>query len=296
MLTGKPFFMVGIDVSGCVYDIRINVITVLASLDGLPVTVNLPVNESMITGRNRLSVILHPLPGEEEISGSAEVTATLLNRQSGTPRESNLRVADIRYRHGPTEPEDRVKESSPEGAVDSTGGFAESPFGDVTVGAVETIASPDGKQVIVQREIELDTSLPRWSWTDSDLIPATDETRNELVQEYLRIRDMLKAGNVSGMLAPLFSERTRELATAYYTPETEMAPSDLEEIGGDPDYEISDMYEDRALFRVLGEGKLAKLLFWNGAPLIGFNHKTEEMSRDFDITFRKSGESWIITR
>jgi hypothetical protein len=37
-------------------------------------------------------------------------------------------------------------------------------------------------------------------------------------------------------------------------------------------------------------------IYWNGMPLINFNHKTEEMSKNFEIMFRKSGGDWIITR
>ncbi len=296
MLTGKPYFMVGIKVSGCLYDIRINDVTVTEEIRGLPMSADLPVNQFMLSGKNLLSMHLRPIGEETELSPSAEVSASLLIRQSGTPRESNQTIASLRYRAGREELEDRIAGSTPTGKKDSTNGFLSSDTGDVNVDSIESLSTPDGKGVIIRREIELTTSIPRWAWLDSDDIPETEETRKELSLQYQKIWDLLKSGNVQGKLPPLFAERTKELATAFYSSEPEMAPNGLEEVVANQEYEIADMYLDHALFRILGKGKLARFLFWNGMPLINFNHKTEEMSKNFEIMFRKSGGDWIITR
>ena len=75
-----------------------------------------------------------------------------------------------------------------------------------------------------------------------------------------------------------------------------MAPTGLVKTAGSAEYEIVPMYLNHAKFKVFAGGRLTKLLFWYGGALFNFNHKTEKRSNFFDITFRRSGDTWIITR
>ena len=77
-------FTVGLDLSGCSYDARINDVSVMEGR--FPVVVDLPVNEWVIPGDNRLSLRLTPMPGQTEIGESAKAEIRLQMRPKGCPR------------------------------------------------------------------------------------------------------------------------------------------------------------------------------------------------------------------
>lgn len=297
MLQGKPFFMLGINISGCAYDIRINDVTIMDDKKGFPISVDMPINEWIIPGENQLSIHIRPTGNEAEISTIAEGSATLLVRQSGTPVELNLPISRLAYSHNGIDDKSKIVNSTSSGKYDSSNKFTSSAEGDVIVGESAVKVSDDKKVVIITQSIELYSSLPKWAWTDSDIISNTEDTREQLIKEYQRIWNSLNSKNVKGKIIPQFAERTKELAQGYYVDEIKMIPTDLEKSPFNSELELIDLYEGRSYLKISANGRLATLLHdWNDDAMIVYNIPEKNMMETYDITFRKSGDKWIITR
>lgn len=297
MLQGKPFFMIGINISGCAYDVRINDVTIMDDKKGFPVSVDMPVNEWIVSGKNQLSIHIRPIGHDTDISTIAEGSATLLVRQSGTPIELNQPISRLAYSHSGVDEKSKIINSTTPGKYDSNNKFISSAEGDVIVGEVAIKISADEKEVIITQDVEFYSSLPKWAWTDSDIIPNTEDTRKQLIKEYQQIWNLLNSKDVKEKIIPQFTERTKELAQGYYVGEIEMVPMDLEKSPFNPELELAALYEDRSYLKISANGRLATLLHdWNDDAMIIYRIPEKNMMETYDITFRKSGAKWIITR
>ncbi len=275
----KPHFTLGVDLSGCSHDARINDVSII---DGdFPVVVDVPVNEWVIPGENQLSIRLAPLPGETVLGESAKVEIRLQMRPKGAPRSEDRVLATVRFGGGSTDKED---------------GSAGSASGDGLVGSVRIEETPGQPGIWVHGTVAMSESLPRWAWLDGDVLPDTKGTQEAVEAQYQELWDMLATAPTEEQVLPLFAERSRELAIAYGVPEAKMAPTGLVKTAGSEEFEIVPMYLEHAKFKLFAGGRLAKIFFWSGGALFNFNHKTEKLSKQFDVTFRRSGGEWIITR
>ncbi|MFP2907949.1 hypothetical protein ACLESD_23440 [Pyxidicoccus sp. 3LFB2] len=298
MLKDKPYLVVEVNMSGCVYDVRLNDVSLVSDERGVPVVADIPVNPWARAGENILSMELKPLPQGAADGVAPRCGATLKVHRSGAPAKTAQPIASLRFSGKLQEPAEGLQESSPAGRFADRAGFpADKEEGTVFVGEVLATAPQKGRGAVLRRGITLPVALPRWSWLQSDLIPATSETRQELIAEYQRIWDAANGKKVSQVL-PLFAERNQELAIAFNTTEAEMAQklARLEKASGDPDMALFPLEPEDSELVVFGNGRLAKLTRWDGMPMIGFNFADDSGSESFDIIYRKSGGKWVITR
>ncbi len=336
MLQGKPFFSIKVDISGCRYEVRINDIPVIENSDGLPITTSFPVNEYITNGNNELSIFLMPLFDDAEypynetkgsISAACEAIASLEIKQSGTPNNEKKIISSLTFNGSATHKDLAIQDSFENKTIESNT-FSVSETGDISITkpSIEywdtyknqkTAFTPPKyfnfeqknrisieKGVKINQIINLNTSLPDWKWVSSKIIHNNEETKQSLYNEYLKIQHLILSNEVSKeKLYPLFSERTSELAQAYYISESEMFPSDIIECATNSDkYELLEMnnsynLEENVFLNTYGNGKLASLTIWNNSPRITFNETSEHGgATDFPIMFRKENGKWIITR
>lgn len=298
MLRDTPYLVVQVDMSGCAYDVRLNDVSIVSDERGVPVEAELPVNHWARPGENMLEMVLKPLPEGAPEGLLARCSATLMVRKSGTPAEKSQPIADLRFSGALTEPSAGIKESSPTGRFADRPGFPADPqAGTVLVDEVKVTPPEGDRGTVLSRRITLPVLLPRWVWFQSDPIPNNEQTRQQLIAEYQRIWDAVQQKKVPQVL-PLFTERNKELAAAFYRTEREMAQksAQLEQLSVNPGLSLFPLEPEDSVLVVFGGGRLAKLTRWDGNPMIAFNYTDDSGSETFDIVFRKSGNRWLIIR
>ena len=334
MLQGKPFFSIRADISGCRYEVRINDVPVISDDNGYPVTVNFPVNEYIANGENELSVYLMPLVEDIYEETTTELTkeckgfVALQVRQSGTPDRENQEISRIQF-NGPNDNPAMLAGTTPESKLDSTAGFKVDAGGDVSVAQVKSMVwdfknevvpelnypkylnwpqrnrIPIEKGAVISQTVSLKSGLPDWAWLQSEQFVENESVRTELYQEYLSLQAQLLSDKLSeDALYPHFSERTKELALAYYVTEKSMLPDGILKCALDKKiYEIYrieqpiEKEKESFFLAVQGNGRLAAILNWDGSHRLIFNEVAEDGgSTTFPITFRKENGKWIITR
>ncbi|WNG51837.1 hypothetical protein F0U60_52815 [Archangium minus] len=174
-------------------------------------------------------------------------------------------------------------------------GFPADPqAGTVLVDEVKVTPLEGDRGTRISRRITLPVLLPRWVWFQSDPIPNNEQTRQQLIAEYQRIWDAVQQKKVPQVL-PLFTERNKELAAAFYRSEREMAQKSAQ-LSENPALSRYPLEPEDSVLVVFGGGRLAKLTRWDGNPMIAFNYADGSGSETFDLIFRKSGTRWIIIR
>lgn len=293
MLRDKPYLMVQVKMSGCVYDVRFNDVSLVSDSRGWPLEADIPVNHWAQSGTNVLAMYLKPVPEDPP----TDCSVALMVHKSGSSPKIAQSIADLRFSGALREPSAGFTGSSPAGRLADKTGFPSAPeTGEVLIGEIQVSRTEDGA-VHLSRSITIHPSLPRWAWLQSESIQGNDETRQKLIAEYQRIWDAVQQKKVP-LILPLFAERNKELAAALYRNERDMAQriKRLEEASVDSSLSLYALEPEDAELVVLGDGRLVKLSRWDGLPMIIFNHVDDSGSEAFDIIFRKAGSRWIITR
>lgn len=292
----KPYVSVAVNTSGCAYDIRVNDVSIINDDQGIPVTVDIPVNHWLQLGENELSMYLTPIPSMDAFNEETACSATLLVRESGSSVDANRPIADIKFLGVLANGTTATEGSSPAGRFDPHGDLQPDESGRVVVGEVTVERFGSRAGVVVHRSIGLPLLLPRWNWIDSDVIPENEETKRELVRAYERIWNAANEKNVDSIM-PLFLERSGELAVAFHRSTDEMQRQiGLKDASENPELKLYDLEAEDAELVVFAGGRLAKLTRWDGDQPIVFVYVDESAAECFDVIFRKSGDQWIITR
>ncbi len=334
MLQGKPFFSVKVDISGCRYEVRINDVPFLTNEEGFPITANFPVNEWITRGENELSLYLMPLVEDinktttTELNDKCKASASIQIRQSGTPADSNLPINTIIF-HGSSDKKNfSIAQSTPSSKLNSANNLAESSSGDIIISEtlIETWnindnahpsfdtpkyynydiekRTPIEKGVKVSQKITLNSSIPEWKWLGSEQINPDNKLIAELYQEYRNIQKQFLSKDLNEQsFFTNFTERTTELAQAYYVGENEMIPDGIIKCAKNTKkyetYEFPPEYSSdvNIYLELHGNNRLASLVIHDGDPVIYFNETSEHGgATTFPIYFRKENGKWVITR
>lgn len=258
-LPAQPLLSVRVVNEGCSMEVRVNDIPLLSTPLPNWIEADVPVNASIVSGANRLELVPRPSMMRKNRQAPCAARATLLARSAGAEIASTRPLTEVRW------PED-------------------APVQDPRLRRAAQV-------------VHLAPGLPAWQWLRSESIAADARTRAELTQVYRRFWEAVQRKSVEPLL-PEFAERNRELAAAFYRPEAEMArrSAQLAELSRDPKLELFPLEPEDAELVVFGGGRLAKLTRWDGNPMIGFNYRDGSGSESFDLVFRKSGKTWVLTR
>jgi len=305
ILMNKPYITMHIDINGCTYQVLVNDVPIMSDADGIPVTVDLPVNEWLKSGANSFSLKLGPVKDAKALAQEGQnchAIATLQVREFGASNSSEVLLSKLDYQSTPTllsTIKSSYQSSTEAGkfAIESDK-LTQTEKGNIEIGSVDIqkYKGHYGQGVELKRSISLPLPFPKWAWLSSDKIPDDQQTKAALIQQYKRIWEDIQSKNIKA-IAPLFSERIREYSAAYFQPQSDMnVVKEIENAANNNSLELGAFIPKYEYLHVFGDGRLAKLTTWDGSASIYFNYKNEDMSENFDLIFRKSSDKWIITR
>ncbi len=306
MLLEKPFFTVHLEMQNCPYSLELNGAMVHREKDGLPVTLDIPVNLWMRSGENKLDLLVLTFDGERPVTTETRCDVSLRVRPSGSPAAQALTVSRLVFSGKLASAGTGTEESTPAGSYDSKHQFLASKNGDVTISKTSVVPDPNEKETrLVSQTVVLQTPFPLWAFFNSDTLPDMGHMSEAEIDHYFksiyiyiqRIHDALKSKRVDAIL-PMFEERSRETDLAYYKEPgttTKDLAKELKKAVNDPHLEIFPVTEDTLATLTHENKKLIELSREDDLPAIIFNIKGGG-SESYPITFRRHGDKWIITR
>lgn len=303
ILNEKPVFELRIHSFGTRYDILVN--GIMAHDDGngqSQITMKLPINHWMRSGKNTLELIVYPDNEGISIVEQSEIKAELYVHNTGETEEH--RVGGFVFKGI-----SHLDKASYEGYRLNPETFKRNDEGIIVVSDVTETKDTifDGVYEFSQT-FDIPNNLPLWKFFESDNVPEIeyeDESRRdefwELSREMVKdllvpIQDAILSGRLDSVM-PLFAERNQETDLAFYkepgTTEKELRyafTEDVKELNMRPvtEKKIGYVYEKGL--------KLAGLYGGNRKGAIGGNYKDGGGSLTFPIIFRLQDGKWIITR
>jgi len=306
ILQKQPVFSVKINTFGVKYILKINGITLLreTSSDG-QLTTTLPVNHWMKSGDNTMEVEIRPPAKGALYNPSAKLEFELLINENRTPH-AVFSIANILI-SGSSANDNQTLLSSASGKYDSADNFNPSKNGDVVVSdiLVDKIEKYEGG-LIFKRNLNVISSLPLWSFFNSDDIPDYDSMSDEdyykeldtLLKEYLKVQEAIENNTVSNVI-DMFDERNSETDTAFYLSPGETKQGifeSLEAVANDDGIELLPLTRKKVIFTIEKNRKLVRLSRKGVKAAIALNFKDGSGSQRYEMYFRIEDGKWILTR
>ncbi len=301
----EPFYKAYIKTEGLKYRVVVNGVDIKNDKSRHPLTVEIPVNQFVKTGENKLELQIFPLTKEGDlyISDSASMD---MEFRLYTGLEEYVILSELHYSAKNAEAEKPFDGSSTEGRyalVDNT--LSEDASGEYSVSplAIEVQENKYNK-TYMRQNVTMPTPFPEWKFLTSDPIPdpAQFKTREQMIGGLVgkpyaileTIHTALSKKDIDSIM-PLFKERNDEMDKAfYYKPGTyEKLLRDAFQEEFSKDMILMDMDIDYAKPMVSPGNNIIQL---GSSPMIEFKNKEESVFSSYDIFFRKDGDQWIITR
>jgi hypothetical protein len=276
----RPYFTIQVRAGNCQAEIRINDVPIVGIKDGESLSVEVPVNQWVVTGRDTLSFLLSPLT-DMNFDDIAWCEATLYCRPVGTPRERRVRLGGMIFSG-----EDRKNGT----------GLEQSPDFDIEA---PIIVQAGERPIQAQRLIQLSTPFPGWLWLSSEVIPETPQTKTELYNVYRTFWRHLSDRNIAE-ITNLTSAKVKELAAAYYL-SLEAADDQIEfrQHMENPGVYLQEFpsSEDNLQLEVFGNKRLARLVTKRGNCPIAFVMNDKSLAFYMNMMFCKSvSQGWVQIR
>ena len=305
-LFNKPEFTVSIKSFGTMYLAHVNGVAIHREYDDDgQMSTTFPVNHLMRSGVNTLILeILPPLQGAE-INPHAYIKMELLVK-SHDREENTISITTIDF-EGSLGKDNYVNRSTQSGYIDSKTGKHIKADGDITIHDIHATPILEYTGAIrFERDLDIPSSLPAWSFFSSDDIPNLDsmsdteyyQFMDTLLSEYIKIQNALESDNIDDIL-PMFAERNKELDQAFYYPAGTMETkirSSLSSAASDPNLELIELKRDYVDFTVEDNHKLVSLTRTGNKGAIVFNFKDTRGSQYYNFIFRRKDGAWILTR
>ncbi len=283
MFSKQPIISVKISAYLCKFDLRINDVSVASNNQNFPTEVTIPINHWIQNGNNNIYLI-QDISEQESMEGSS-CEVTLLVKENGTDKSTAKSITNLKLIEG-------VNDSSGESRLDSNT-LRTTEKGNVISNKASFKAEQDS--LVLERVFSLPVNLPKWKWFSSGTIIDNKETRTSLYAEYEKMHKALKNKRLT-YIGQVFNERLIELGAAFYKTPQEMASlSGFQASAIDPELELAPL-DPNIKVEIMGNGKLIKLVRWNGKAQIGFSYIDKSAFVLYDLIYRKSGNQWILTR
>ncbi len=315
ILQKKPVFELKVDVFGTTHYINVNGVTVIFDVgeDG-QTSVVLPVNHWMRSGENIISIDVFPSKQGATLNPNSYVRLALTVHDLSEP-DKVYTIATLNFSGDKDENQSHVGGSSPSGMFASTKEFVADKNGDVQVydGVVVPRKTFEGAS-IVERKINIPSSLPLWAFFGSDEITnyqITCKDNNEyskammpLFTEYKKIYDAFEKKDIEAIL-PMFEERNRETDMAFYrepgTTATRMRESLSETISDmkDNNMELVGLDIQSVDFHLEDNKKVVSLRRegLTHAIILNYINKKKGMGAEiYPMFFRYQNGKYILTR
>jgi len=301
----KPNFTIEFSAKRLGLEIRVNDIPAFSSENTGFMTLEIPVNEYMINGKNSLSIITHPLfddddEQEEDYIPGSSVNVALYIREDDEPTDNRVLIDNVvitpgnAYLQTPNDPV-ALQEGQSNASQDSK-------FNIIKDAKVLDYPLYGNfiKQVITTWAIEdIKSNLPRWQWQDGATIPSSQATYKSLSTAYSKLHTAFMRKDLTSV-KQLSEQRSKELAIAYHLKNTD-AGFDYSALGKHIDHETIKIYEkvflDHTKLEVFGHGKLARIMDGGkNHPVVFSDIKTEQLYQPQFMWYLNKNNEWVLIR
>lgn len=301
----RPFYTIKIDNVNTKVIVNLNGEEIFMTVSYYHTKLELPVNQWITSGENKLEVILTAYEDiNYTISPKAESSISLQVKEFGDFDSKPLTLSQVVYHGGNT------TKSTQEGNYDFNSSIQ---TGTVSVSqlAKSNFSQRQGRKVngltLIQK-INLRTPFPRWKFLNSQNIIEENyydldddayyklrprEDIEALYQIHQEIYDALQKKDIDSII-DLFDERNDEMDIAMYKEKGYFKDRMYKALSKSANDESMEMLKpDRAKdFFYISEG--GKTIYFN--KFILFNKKDGSMNTRYDLLFRKEGNKWVLTR
>ena len=279
VIPDKPVFALQIEMVGRGGHVIFNGVPVFRNYGGLTTSIQVPVTEYVVNGPNNFGFEL--FDDNNKAPADAYVSATLVLRQNGTPKDQGSNVVSIAMT----------------GAVAETLASGYPPEATIggSAGRARFVRNEAKRMLVVTRPWTSTIRLPEWRWNHSELVVDNETTRTELRAAYQALWDAL-AAKQRDVLIRMLDEKASELALAYYISKDDAVK--LIELADKPFEEgwtLKPLEWDKMKLATVGDGRLTSLRYQGGRTPI--NYTDDEHNRNsFDMWWRHEQGRWIIAR
>jgi len=228
MLKEKPYFTWRIENGGVRVQAKLNGIILEESPRGTKVSYDMPVNEYMFAGKNRLSMTVYPFKGGD--FRDSKVSLSLYVNNNDAPESEKVLLGHICFNAGDYREGDGKAASRKGTVLNSINGFTEDKKGDVIISEAKLEEAPVRTGALyIYQDIELETPFPKWGFLDAEPYDFPDKWSDYVANiavyqksltrpvyaAHLEIYEALKNIDIEKFL-DFFDERNTEQDIAMY--------------------------------------------------------------------------------
>ena len=245
--SSTPYFGVDIDLHNVAVDIRVNDIPVYFDEKKGQLTVEVPAPDSIIDGKNTLSLSTgFPYDGANMASSYEEgaYASAILFRQNGDSAKESLASVTVKF-------------SSDGIEVVETENYKDNKK------STPDVIISDGGVALITESVEIKSPFPRWAWQDGKLIENNQSNYDSLLETYQDIHSTMVAKD-NEKLFSMYSQRAKEIAAAYSLAD-ENEGHEKVSTGKDMFNDKLSLYQFRTDYKdirldVYADGKMARIL------------------------------------
>ncbi len=303
----KPFYKAYFKAEGVVFGVVVNGVEVYFGSNAAPVTLEIPINQYVRNGKNKLELQLHTYEQNNQLSISESAFIELEYRLYPKSSSGDYVVLNqLKYSAQAEKSNDPFAGSSKEGHYAlKNDELVPSGSGEIVVSSLNHVVDKNEYDAnYISHDVHMPAPFPEWAFLNGDAIPDPKQfkTMDELVpgligapfKELEIIHASLSKQDIDSIM-PMFKERNDEMDTAYYYKPGTYEGLLREALQGEFDNGlILDELDINIAKPMVSPGK--NIIQLGADPLILFHTKSESVFNKYDIYFRKEGDKWIITR
>jgi hypothetical protein len=288
-LPPQPLFTLAFEAGYCRFTLRFNDLPVV-SLDASTsiIDTEVPLNLSLLTGDNVLSVLLHA--GERDDDARTPVllshpatrcVAEVTVRALGAPASERRRLGGIVYEGG------RFSALTPD---------ADAPVAAPSGPVATLLDTPTA--ALARQVLPMPNPFPAWLWSRAEVLQLDDATTADVVAQYRRFWAALQQRD-TGTLRALMVENAREAQTAFGLPSLDDAYGmlTLEDLVRRPSVTVLPMATDDLHLELLADGRVARLTAPDGRSAIRLHDSDLGVEGAVGALYcRLTGRGWVQIR
>ncbi len=303
----KPFYKAYFKAEGVVFGVVVNGVEVYFGSNAAPVTLEIPINQYVRNGKNKLELQLHTHEQNNQLSISESAFIDLEYRlYPDSESDKYVVLNELKYSAKAEKSNDPFAGSSKEGRyVLKNGELVSSGSGEIVVSNLNHVVDKNEYDAnYISHDVHMPAPFPEWAFFGGDEIPdpkqfkTAEQVINGLVgapfKELEIIHAALSKQDIDSVM-PMFKERNDEMDKAYYyesgTYERLLKEAFQEDFNNNL---ILDSLNINIARPMVSPGR--NLMQLGNDPLIRFHTESESVFNKYDIYFRKEGDKWIITR
>ncbi|VAW64779.1 hypothetical protein MNBD_GAMMA10-3381 [hydrothermal vent metagenome] len=305
MQIDEPFYKVYFKAEGVVFIVVVNGIDVYTNDKGGPITLEIPINQFVRSGKNKLELQLHTR-GDDNVLSLGDSAYIDLEYRLYTSLDDYVILNKLVYSARNEKQGEPFKSSSNKGQysikdhkliADNSGDYEVSEF-------QLTVDKENYDNNYLYHIVTMPAPFPEWKFLTGDPIPDPQQfkTKEEMIDglvgapfnELKKIHTALSNKDINSIM-PLFKERNDEMDKAFYY-ESGTYEKLLRE-SFEENYKKGRILKDLDINVAMPAVSPGKTIIQLGAdPLIRFHNESKSVFIKYDIFFRKEGDKWIITR